>query len=68
MTTSSMKNPGTSSYSFRTNEAPKGGSCTVFPLSGEIIFTNFRITCSGFTDEDTPIFYTLYAGLTAKGI
>lgn len=60
-------NSGTSSIIFRRNQIPKGGSCSVTPLTGISMSTNFTISCTGWTDLDGYIeryeFYATYSGI-----
>ena len=55
------KNSNVSSrYSVLTNMPPKGGSCIVSPSEGIVIETKFRINCTGWEDEDGPLWYEFF--------
>lgn len=54
-------NSGVSSrYSVVTNIPPKDGSCIVSPSEGIVIETQFQITCTGWEDEDSPLWYEFF--------
>ena len=44
-------------FTFRTNSVPYGGSCSVSPVNGTAIDTEFNITCNGWQDDDLPLTY-----------
>ena len=46
-----------SEYRFMTNRPPTGGRCGIDPAEGEAGTTEFTITCRGWVDSDTPLFY-----------
>lgn len=48
-------------YSVTTDMSPTGGSCVVSPSEGQVIETNFRISCAGWTDEDSPLWYEFFS-------
>ncbi|CAH1779438.1 unnamed protein product [Owenia fusiformis] len=62
----SSGSPGYSQYTFTTNQPPVAGSCSVQPSSGYVLQTKFNLTCSGFSDANTPLTYGLFA-LRDKG-
>ena len=76
----SGETPSTSVQVFKTTVAPRDGSCTITPDTGEAVYTSFELFCFGwfalnesFTYEveivgDGDIPYTLYHGLTNKEI
>ena len=47
-------------YSLTTDAPPSGGSCSVSPSEGVAIKTQFRISCQGWTDEDSPLWYEYF--------
>ena len=47
-------------YSLTTDAPPSGGSCSVSPSEGVAIETQFRISCQGWTDEDSPLWYEYF--------
>ena len=49
--------PGKSELTSITNDPPKGGSCTGSPSVGEALVTDFVLSCSNWTDVDTPLTY-----------
>ena len=51
-----------SRYSILTDMPPEGGSCSVSPLEGIVIETQFRINCRGWEDEDSPLLYEFFLG------
>lgn len=44
-------------YSFVIDMIPSGGRCEVTPPEGQVIETPFKITCSGWKDDDSPLWY-----------
>jgi hypothetical protein len=59
--TVSVNTPGLatsySEYTFTTNAPPTGGQCSISPLSGEALVTSFRLSCSAWSDTETPLKY-----------
>jgi hypothetical protein len=47
-------------YFLNTDNLPDGGTCSVTPSRGKVIETPFQITCSGWGDEDSPLWYEYY--------
>ena len=47
-------------YWVTTDTSPSGGSCVVTPSEGKVIQTRFLITCAGWTDEDSPLWYEFF--------
>ena len=43
-----------------TNAAPSIGQCSVSPTDGIVLQTQFTVTCTGFTDPDTPLTYKIH--------
>ena len=54
-------------YSVITDMSPTGGSCVVSPSEGQVIETQFRISCVGWTDEDSPLWYEFYLSHPGHG-
>ena len=52
---------GYAEYTFNTDSLPVGGRCSVSPAQGTVIETEFRVDCSGWMDEDTPLWYEFYS-------
>jgi len=50
----------TTKYSIVTDMPPSGGSCVVSPSEGVVIETQFRISCTGWSDEDSPLWYEFF--------
>jgi len=50
---------GFSSTKVLVNQSPKPGVFDVIPLSGQMITTDFSVSCSGWQDTDTPLSYSL---------
>ena len=46
-----------SAYNFSTSLPPRGGTCTIEPLSGISVETSFNLSCSGWTSDGTPLTY-----------
>ena len=42
--------------------SPSGGSCIASPSEGVVIETLFRISCTGWSDEDSPLWYEFFLG------
>ena len=49
-------------YSVITDTPPSGGSCIVSPSEGVVIETQFLISCTGWSDEDSPLWYEVFLG------
>ena len=49
--------PGYSEHQVTTNRPPAGGKCSVSPLSGVILTTEFTFTCTDWQDADLPLQY-----------
>lgn len=49
---------GFASYERKANSKPINGTCDVTPKTGHALNTTFKITCSGWQDEDQPLLYT----------
>ena len=47
-------------YSVTTDMPPSDGSCVVSPSQGVVIETQFRISCTGWADEDSPLWYEFF--------
>ena len=47
-------------YSVITDMPPSGGSCVVSPSEGVVIETKFLISCTGWKDEDSPLWYEFF--------
>ncbi|XP_011205690.2 uncharacterized protein LOC105227850 [Bactrocera dorsalis] len=47
---------------FKRNDPPTGGSCTITPQQGIPGDTLFKAACSSWTDRNLPIYYVLKAG------
>ena len=47
---------------------PQGGTCTVIPLFGIALETEFTISCSGWQDENLPLKYAYYSQTTGAVI
>lgn len=54
-------------YSVRTDMSPTGGSCVVSPSEGVVIETQFNISCAGWTDEDSPLWYEFFSSHPVHG-
>ena len=48
---------GSAAVTIRTNEPPRGGACSVSPMSGTALVTYFAFECSNWTDADKPLQY-----------
>ncbi|XP_072177058.1 polycystin-1-like protein 2 [Diadema setosum] len=48
-------------YTFHTNAPPTLGSCSIWPLEGTVLETEFTIQCQGFHDDDEPVSYEITA-------
>ena len=46
-----------SDITFKTNSAPRLGSCSVTPEMGYAVTTEFTISCKEWEDEDLPLTY-----------
>ena len=60
-------------HNFTTNPAPVNGSCELAPSLGYAIDavdnpikTLFNVTCSGYTDPDMPLNYSLHLDATGR--
>ncbi|XP_071117914.1 uncharacterized protein [Haliotis cracherodii] len=58
--TNSKSEEGSTVYTVITNSPPVPGSCSISPLSGQAIITQFTATCTNFVDEDSPLLYRMY--------
>ncbi|XP_014095865.2 uncharacterized protein [Bactrocera oleae] len=47
---------------FKRNDPPVGGSCTITPQKGIPGDTLFKVACDNWTDRNLPIYYVLKAG------
>jgi len=56
-----------SEYRLVSNEPPFGGACVAEPSDGIALDTSFKITCSNFTDSDTPLTYTFIVDRCSNG-
>lgn len=54
---------GFAEYTFVTDSPPTRGVCTVHPERGIAIKTEFKIACSGWLDEEMPLWYEFYSGI-----
>ena len=45
------------SKTFEVNEPPTKGNCSVKPLEGKPLTTEFKVSCEGFKDVDKPLSY-----------
>jgi len=52
---------GISFLDFELNTAPTGGNCTVSPLTGVSTQTMFKVSCSGWNDDDGVLTYQFYS-------
>lgn len=54
-------------YSVITDMSPTNGSCFVSPWEGQVIETQFIISCAGWRDEDMPLQYEFFLGNPEQG-
>ena len=54
-------------YSVITDMFPTNGSCFVSPSEGQVIETQFIISCAGWRDEDSPLWYEFFLGNPEQG-
>ncbi|XP_020607936.1 LOW QUALITY PROTEIN: polycystic kidney disease protein 1-like 2 [Orbicella faveolata] len=54
-------------YSVTTDMPPTGGSCVVSPSEGVVIETQFQISCTEWTDEDSPLWYEFFLSHPVHG-
>ena len=54
-------------YSVITDMFPTNGSCFVSPSEGQVIETQFIISCAGWRDEDSPLRYEFFLGNPEQG-
>lgn len=47
-------------FRLKTDNIPKGGACSISPSHGKVIETTFQIKCTGWGDEDSPLWYEYY--------
>ncbi|XP_041454654.1 polycystic kidney disease protein 1-like 2 [Lytechinus variegatus] len=50
---------GYSEFSVQLNAPPTLGNCSVTPIEGYALQTDFTVTCQGFTDVDNPLTYEI---------
>ena len=64
--TDSLSGVGYSTLAVTVNSPPLLGTCGASPSSGVALDTKFHLSCSGWTDEDTPLEYQFQ--LTSTGL
>lgn len=46
-------------YEFTTSGIPTGGTCSIAPADGEYLLTIYSVMCTGYTDDNLPLTYTI---------
>lgn len=54
-----MNGRSISTVTITSNSAPSNGICEIFPVNGTALNTTFTVTCSSWSDLDTPLQYAL---------
>ncbi|NP_999801.1 receptor for egg jelly 3 precursor [Strongylocentrotus purpuratus] len=57
--TSNSSSGGYAEFSVKFNAPPTSGSCSVIPIDGYALQTDFTVACQGFTDVDDPLTYEM---------
>ena len=52
--------PGNAKREVTVNEPPKPGRCTAKPTIGQPCDPRFTLSCTGFTDKETPLQYEFF--------
>lgn len=56
---SNSSSGGYAEFSIQFNAPPTSGSCSVTPIDGYALQTDFTVACQGFTDVDDPLTYEM---------
>lgn len=57
-----MAAEGSTKFVLRENTSPTNGTCSIIPITGEALVTDFKMKCSGWIDSDNkqqPFVYSL---------